>query len=88
MSMALLETAWINVDICVFDYVKHDIIYLHVKSYVCSSTSVALSDDVRLWLWDMSIVLGLSLVYYYLDLRVYVEYINDVMNIYRMTWGY
>ena len=33
----------------------------------------------------MSIVLGLSLGYSYLSLSVYVDYINDVMMIYRMT---
>ena len=26
-------------------------VYLHVKSYVCSSTYVSLSDHVRQWLW-------------------------------------
>ena len=36
----------------------------------------------------LSIVLGLSLGYSNLALWVYVEYINDVMKVYRMTWKY
>ena len=47
----LIGTTWINVAIYVVYYVNQYIFYLHVKSYVCSSTYVALSDHVRLWLW-------------------------------------
>ena len=48
VRMALLTTTLSNVAIFLVEYVNHKIIYLYVKSYMCSSTYVALSDHVRL----------------------------------------
>ena len=40
--IAINVTLSANVAICVVDYVKHDNVYLHVKSYMCSSINAIL----------------------------------------------
>ena len=79
MSMALLETTWSYVDNCVVYYVKHDNIYLHMKSYMYSSNHFALSDQLDYDFVIMHIMLGLSLGYFDLTMWVYVDYIDDFM---------